>query len=200
MKISQNRIRNLVLGILLALVGYGLCACDGGTTGEGEGDQPDGGGKSDGLVRSDAGLVSCSVPSPTGDVPGAYGSQARDTQYFMLVQNETKEACESYKANYKVYDPGYAPQVEMAALIKGIDCSDVANDFRGTTGKSWCVSLTEMDGTTVCSENFTGNGKCKVSGMGIMQPLQNPRMPVGTLNRAYGTCSPTGHFQGWYCN
>lgn len=65
MKITERRVRDLVLGIILATVALWAAGCDG--AGEGpEADLPDGGVPAG--RQSDAGVRYCDIPSPSGDV------------------------------------------------------------------------------------------------------------------------------------
>lgn len=194
MKISEKRLRDLVLGILVALIAVSLLACDGGPESGGEG--TDAG--SAGLGHSDAGFVSCQVPSPTGDQPGAYGSQSRDSPYYVVVQNDSAAVCKSFKSSYKS-DPSVPSTVALGELVKGMDCSSVAGDFRGSSGQAWCLYLTANDGVSACPGDVTGKITCQVASFGVMKTLQNPRLPAGTLDRSYGVCSSAGIFQGWLC-
>jgi len=88
MKITERRVRDFVLAILVALVAYALAGCDGGA-GEEEGLLPDGGLNVEALRRTDAGVVTCEIPSPTGDVfmTDAHGNDSKTTrrEYFTQV-------------------------------------------------------------------------------------------------------------------
>ena len=158
-----------------------------------------------GLKFTDAGSVICSIPSPTGDEKSPYGI-GRNTQSFVVITNNVKAACESFKS---------LPPTGWESLVGGIDCSDPAKDFQGATGISWCISTAtpETDGAgrpvlsydnsdCVTSGGLTQGSQsvvtCKVTGMNKL--LTNTNANGSFPQRVTAGCSSTGVFQGWICS
>jgi hypothetical protein len=113
-----------------------IASCDGGEAGPG-------------LAYTDAG-VACSIPSPTGDSLTPTGV-ARNTAHFVVIEDDVVAACNEMKAWRTVAFPG-------DTSFQGIDCSDPAHDFQGTTTQSWCVALIAQDklAATYSSAGCTG--------------------------------------------
>jgi hypothetical protein len=178
----------LLVGGLFALLGQLLAGCDGVGI-----DLPDGG-KTDGqtgpgLGRTDAGLVSCAIPSPTADQPGAYGL-GRDTPYFAVIANDSRERCAAFVAQN--------PSANV--ITKGIDCDDVADDFRGTTDFAWCVTVVALDGISTCKalQTSSESPSCLASGISTLPNLVTARKTLPA--RELALCSPAGVFMGWMCS
>jgi hypothetical protein len=187
-------LRYLLVGVVCALLGYCLAGCDG----SGDWQDPDAGDEVPGnLRRDDAGRLSCDVPSPTGDQPSGYGT-ARDLppNNFVLVANDVEELCESWKAAYsELYAARPSSDLPTPDLVAGVDCSDPAHDFRGTTGVPWSVWATDLDGTP-CSANAS-SGTCEAVGL-LPMPLYSSSDPAKRLRvRSWALCSTAGRFSGW---
>jgi len=83
MKLGERRVRDLVLGIIVAMLALWSAGCEGGGSGA-EVDLPDGGEPTG--IKSDAGVLHCEIPSPSGDIQmtSAKGSKSDTTmrQYY----------------------------------------------------------------------------------------------------------------------
>jgi hypothetical protein len=134
----------LILVLLASFAGLLLTGC-GGESGPG-------------LTTTDAGWPKCEIPSPTGDQKSSLYGVARDTPNYVVVVDTLKPACEGSKAwnEYESkfpYEPGY---VQMSS---GIDCSDPADNFIGTSTYPWCLNLIpNSDITNVTSSSFKVSG------------------------------------------
>lgn len=137
-----------------------------------------------GLRRDKDGLISCSVPSPTGD--GLHPT------HFTLVSNSVQATCEALKA--KNASVGVGPAFRLPS---GVDCSGVAQDFEGSTGVPWCVVLVESDGFTPCNTDATGNTSCKAGWLAQMSTMTTAHGQM--FVKDIGICSPEGVFSGWLC-
>ena len=187
----------LLAGVALALL---LAGCDSGL----EGDSSDSGtpkvtSDAGGLRRTKNGGFACTVPSPTGDEKSPYGT-GKDVQYFMVITDGVTKACNAFKAANPTL-PVHTMTGSGSSGIStvGIDCSDAANDFQGSSGQKWCVVLTASDGISACGiDAFTGFSlDCLVEGMSLLGSMTNGN---GTFpNRDEGLCSTSGVFLGWQC-
>jgi hypothetical protein len=81
----------------------------------------------------------------------------------------------------------------------GVNCSDIGNDFQGSSGVVWCVTLVSADGVSPCSINSTGSNACLATGLSIMSVMKNASTGKVIPSRTYGICSPSGVFGGWLC-
>jgi hypothetical protein len=221
MKNFRSLFMTLAVGITFALLGHCLAGCDGsggpgaeqpdsgaagqvgGSTTAGTGGAAGAGGRvgtDGGLSRSEAGFVSCPVPSPTGDQKGSYGDQARDTPYFALVSGDVAKACRTYVS--QVLAAGVSPYVtadDLKAYV-GVDCSDVAHDFQGASGRAWCIGIAPPAGATGSGCDFAGGVVCQVIGIAPMKTISNSHVTPSTwLDRTYGVCTTSGIFAGWIC-
>jgi hypothetical protein len=132
-----------------------------------------------GLHRGKDGLISCPVPSPTGD--GLHPA------YFTLVSNSVQVTCEALKTSSST----------AFAVPSGVDCAAPSRDFEGSTKVAWCVYLVEADGVTPCNGDVTGNTTCKVAGLFTMSSMTTAHGPM--LIKNIGICSLSGVFSGWLC-
>jgi hypothetical protein len=172
----------LMVGAFCFCLGI-LAGCDGSGGGSDSGDA--GAGK---VLRTDAGWITCSIPSPTGDQPSGYGDEARDlpATNFLLVNNDVKKACEDTKTSY--------------SSAAGIDCGDPAHDFQGTTGKPWCIvadSPEDPNLTSNCSANAL-SGSCVADGVAAMSKYTSGQA-AGRYVRSIALCGMSGQFVGWMC-
>jgi hypothetical protein len=169
MKLSQNRIRNLVLGILLALAGYGLCACDGGTIEPS--DLPDGGAVT--LPRTDAGVARCQIPSPTGDTlmvnSNGVATSTTMRSYFNYAADTGSGGSWGIVTN--------ASELDAKCSLSGKTLAE-CSDFSKTCIYAKCDI--SSDGTQLCHAD--GNGTWKDS-----------------REVAAALCTPDGQFAGWLC-
>ena len=174
-------LKTLAVGIGFAVLGHVLAGC-GGTTDDGS----DGGVKTTGLGRTDAGKIFCSIPSPTGDEKSPYGV-GRNTQNFDLITNDVTAACNAYKAL----------PASKTGPAAGMDCFDAANDFMGTSGVAWCISTETQTSLSNCAADSSGDVVCQATFMGEMQTLTNNNgsFPL----REFAACSLAGVFLGWIC-
>jgi len=168
------------LGILMA-------GCDGGGSDAGDaGNAGDAGaGK---VLRTDAGWITCSIPSPTGDQPSGYGDTARNipATHFLLVSHDVKKACESTMTSY--------------SSAAGIDFGDPAHDFQGTTDTPWCIvadSPEDPNLTSNCSATAL-SGSCVADGMAPMSKYTTGHA-AGRYVRSIALCGMSGQFVGWMC-
>jgi hypothetical protein len=193
-----------LFGVLAALLGILAMGCDGGGSDLTDaGDLPDGGAdaqprldatpKTDvvprtdavaGLGRSDAGMVYCAVPSPTGDaVNKSSGRTAREDAMlaaeslaymaFTIVSSDAPQVCRDLVTG------GYATDV---------DCDAPATDFRGPGGTRHCFGL-----EPACNSGLDGSRPCRLMGLGVLdEDVPTPRK--------WAACSRDGVFVGWICN
>lgn len=203
--------RNFILAAFFTLLGCALAGCDGGSNDQPDVTVPDAGTAPDvirtdsqspagpevartdvqpatdtGLLRNDAGLISCPIPSPTGDGYAPSG--------FIVVTNDPRAACESAKAanTTQSFDATNKPVTPVST--SGLDCSDVAHDFSGTTGTPWCIGVYGDDAWAPCKGNSTGTPTCLAKILGVMG-----KTVKGAYIRSWGLCSPSGVFLGWAC-
>ena len=213
---AKKVLATLVLGAAACLLGIMLGGCGGGGA-----DLPDSGadalaadagrpdaGRADvvpagdatgpGLGRTDAGLVFCAIPSPTGDQP-YHGATARSQAVpgrIGVLEGDVRAACEAEKApgspNMDPSNPySYIPN------LAGTDCSDVAGDFAGTTGVPWCVWAVEKDGVTHCDGMPDGSRPCLPRGISPMTTRTSEGQTY--FARTWALCTPAGVFAGWLC-
>jgi hypothetical protein len=218
MKISEQRIRNFALGILAAIVGYALCACDGGVGSEeldaGVGTDAgrpdtlqtdarsgfDTGAKVDAgnvLVRTDAGVIRCDIPSPTGDTLLVNGHCVASS--IIMRDYYEKAAVSGSGGRWGILSnlsdlPTICNMYDKAAACAADSLSPVC------TGKT--VTVAECNSAPQdfskycyvgsCSGNADGiNMTCKLGGV---MPWTNSFQIDAAL------CTPQGKFAGWLCS
>lgn len=139
--------------------------------------------------------VLCEVPSPTGDQPSGYGI-ARDlpASNHVLVSNDVKSACERWKS---AYPATYAarPSGPDPSVVAGVDCSDVAHDFQGSSGVPWSVVVGDTS-EKPCSAT-AAFGSCVATGMAEMLRYQSSDLQKRTYVRSWALCTPSRIFAGW---
>ena len=186
--------QEIALGLCATLLGILCAGCDGASpTGTVSGDA------GDALpvpVTTDTGTgAKCAVPSPTGDAVSPYGI-GRDTPYFLQTSSSPsaeRTACESFKSSTPTVRRSDGTYVSTG----GIDCSDVANDFRGTTGMPWCVMLTTTNSAGSRCDGSPGEPPCPFLGLAPMSSVTTKKGQVEV--RSWGICTPSGTFAGWGC-
>ena len=185
-------LKTLAVGIVLVFVGHILMGCDGVDNGNGPGQAGDAGRG----VEVPVVAGKCQIPSPTGDAVSPYGT-GRDTPNFLFASSSAsaeRAACESFKAS--------TPSVRRSSdgtyvATAGIDCADIANDFRGTTGIPWCVSLSAADGSTC--DGTPGTPACAVARFFPMVSMTTRKGQVEV--RSWAICFTTSDaFAGWGCS
>jgi hypothetical protein len=186
-------LRTLAVGIGVIILGHLLLGCD-----ESEGSAIPGSGQAGDAGGVEAPVATggkCQIPSPTGDAVSPYGV-GRDTPNFLFASissSAERSACESFKAS--------TPSVRRSSdgvyvATAGIDCSDVANDFRGTTGIPWCVGLSASDGSSC--DGTEGTPACTVARFFPMVSMTTKKGQVEV--RSWAICSSTSDtFVGWGC-
>jgi len=201
MKISEQRIRNFALGILVALAGYALCACDGGTSTEDGGVIP----------PNEPKDLRCQIPSPTYDktsmpqngiavqsvvVSNATVAQSLCESWTVVVPAGVNAAGQSYPASCKL--PG-SPECTVTMTVDA--CRNVSDDFVDSAGGRHCFHLAaQLDphGTDEClfnTQNVSvrdGTQTCQLSRAGLMKASD-------VNNRMVEICSTDGRFVGWQC-
>lgn len=193
-----NIVKILAIGILFAALGHLCAGCDSGDESNVALDSGPGLTYGKPEPGTDAGFISCSVPS----------SQPSNTVYFILVANDVRSMCETFKSQYSkatnceaqdvtncTVQPGYGNQILSTVPTAGIDCSDAAHDYRGTTGVPWGIWFLALDGKSPCNATFTGVPACLAMGMGVLPYTSTSHGLVPEKN--YGICSSGGVFQGW---
>jgi hypothetical protein len=120
----------LILVLLVSFAGLLLTGC--------------GGDSGPGLTEVD-GSWQCEIPSPTGDQnvvvsPGKV-APARDRAEYIVIATNVETLCNNYKAWAIAQDKKNGVSNDTA--MSGLDCSDVAHDFEGTSGYYWCVDLVQ---------------------------------------------------------
>ena len=167
--------KNLLFALCLVMLG-----CDSGESSQGDGtdaqpaDSPvvakDG---KTVTTSTDAGVF-CQVPMPTGEL-------AQKPARYMLTNTDVVGKCELLRQ-----------QPPKGAIWNGkefvgfgmVDCKDAAHDFAGSTGLSWCLTVTNCQANQVFQT-------CDVATFWIMEP---PRP-----QRGFAVCSASGGFLGWSC-
>jgi hypothetical protein len=157
---QMSNVAKILAAVLLVVSGHLLAGCDG----------PSDLGNSSGLKYSDSGMPYCDIPSPTGTNAAAghtyvvVGDQmGNGTQ--ILSDDVVATRCESEKSQKIVSINGQ--QVSTA----GLDCSDAAHDFQGSTGTTWCVG-----------------------GGWVLDPTT-----IEVMHKSVAYCSTSGVFLGWSC-
>jgi hypothetical protein len=211
MKNSLKKIfRVLAIGVAAALLGHALAGCDGGGSDLPEASGVDGGAGTDarpgtdvlprtdvqgpGLGRTDAGLISCEVPSPTREWGEA--STSLVPGHFVVLTGDVVRACEAWKVEnptLQVPVDGYQVPRGSEVSTAGVDCMGIADDFRGSTGLFWCV------GPFSCTPSPDGKTTCEIWGLGLLKYSTSGAVPPKTLRRTWAACSPEGVFVGWLC-
>lgn len=213
MKNSLKKVfRVLAIGVAFALLGHALAGCDGGGSDLPDVVGVDGGAGTDarsdvqpradaqgpGLGRTDAGLISCEVPSPTrewGEV-----STSLVPGHFVVLTGDVVQACEAWKVEnptLQVPVDGYQVPRGTTLSTAGIDCSAISEDFRGSTGLFWCVWAVDEDNS--CSARPDGVTTCEIRGLGLMPYSTSGAVPPKTPKRSWAACSPEGSYVGWLC-
>jgi len=121
----------LILVLLAAFAGLLLTGC-GGESGPG-------------LTEVDGGWQ-CEIPSPTGDQdvvvpPGNKVAPARTRAQYIVIATNVETLCNNYKAWATAQNKKNGVTNDTA--LSGLDCSDAAHDFEGTSGYYWCVDLVQ---------------------------------------------------------
>lgn len=199
--------RNLILAASFTLLGITLAGCDGGSnpTDVPDGSTadtlppagpevgiPDAGVKPDaqptfGLGHSDAGMVYCNIPSPTGDaVDPTTGETARDKAMSSATTG-------TFRA-FTVISNDPTPVCLIASGMTSSTCADAAHDFKDASGILYCwgVGISRTD-STPCSSNNSGTTTCAVWSL-------SPVPTTMTMPRITALCSLAGVFVGWACN
>jgi hypothetical protein len=177
--------------LLVAVLVLSVLACDGPGDSTLMGDAGVGG-AGGGLLRSDAGFISCPIPEPTASQVAPSGSAPT----FLVVTNDVSNACIKFKTANPLISTLTSSQLTVPTA--GIDCSDVAHDFKGSTDIVWCVSVVAPDGVSPCNGGPTGSPTCLATGVGIMATTTN-YLHGSYLNHNWGVCSSSGVFMGWAC-
>ncbi len=201
MKLSEKRIRSFVIGIIVALVGYALCACDGGAA------EDDGGVVSPNEPQA----LRCQVPSPTYDKTSMPSNGIAVLSVVVSNAGEARQLCEDwtlmtpagvnaagqpYPAACKL--PG---NPECSVTMTSSVCSNVADDFVDSAGGRHCFHLAqqldghgadECDFDTQSTSVRAGTTTCKLSRAGLMNPSK-------VDNRVIELCTTDGMFVGWQC-
>lgn len=195
-KATQRVLRVLAIGVLCSLLGHLVAGCDGGAS------------DSDAavvLAPRPAGAISCAIPSPTGTEAsqqlGPIGAN-----HFLFVANDVRAACESGRAAALkpvcTTNPATGvvacadPSAATVKLVDGINCSDPAHDFEGSTGTPMCVYATDPDGSA-CSATYT-SGSCVAQSVGSMAQYTSGKVQ-GLYVRSWALCGASGQFVGWLC-
>jgi hypothetical protein len=207
----------LALGGLFALMGHLMSGCDGSSDLPDAGEGVDGGAdvvKTDvqkidggtdiikvdaGLGRSDAGMVTCAIPSPTGDaVNKSTGRTAREDA--LLAAESLAYLAFIVVTKDWLGNGGDARQICRDTIEAGsasdANCDSPSTDFRGAGGTRHCFAVgpsLEIDGER-CMANTSGSRTCSLAPtMGVLDEL----LPKP---RQWALCSPSGAFVGWACN
>ncbi len=209
----------LLVGGLFALLGLVLAGCDGG----GGADLPDAGSdaravdaqpqvdvlpgtdaRGPGLGRTDAGMVFCEIPSPAREWAEVYRGGGLGN--FLVVTGDVVKICEAWKAANPTVSvlSGYPYQVSSnnGAVLQelstaGVDCTAVSEDFRGSTGIFWGVSVVAEDGFSVCDGTPDGSKTCEIVGLIPLVYSTSAHLPDKTLVRSWALCTKAGAFSGW---
>lgn len=202
---TKRVLRILSIGVLCSLLGYLLAGCDGEIGGADAFPGVDAGGndvvaaadagRADAgvtaderprLGRSDAGMVTCAIPSPTGDaVNPETGRTAREDAF---------RAAEmlSYMAFEVVSNDGSIGQICSDSVAGGLTadavCDSPATDFRGLEGAAHCFALVPG-----CKSSLDGAGQCEIFSLVTMD--EGAPWP-----RRWALCGTSGVFVGWVCN
>jgi hypothetical protein len=201
MKISERCVRNFALGILAALAGYALCACDGETSTEDGGVIP----------PNEPKALRCPIPSPTYDktsmpqngravdsvvVSNAAAVQQLCEAWTWIVPAGVNGAGQPYPASCR--SPG---SPECSVTMTADVCRNVADDFVDSAGGRHCFRLAEKldgHGADECRVNTDnavvrgGTATCELSHVSLMRESD-------VNNRMVEICSPDGRFVGWQC-
>jgi hypothetical protein len=208
----------ILIGALAALLGILAMGCDGGGADLPDaGDLPDGGAdaqprmdatpKTDvvprtdavaGLGRSDAGMVYCTISSPTGDAVNK--SSGRTAREDAMMAAESLAYMAFIVVAKDSYGQGGDPRqtcldAVAAGLATDASCDSPSTDFRGPGGTRHCFGLAgSLPDELRCSPNLTGTRTCSLApGMGVLDD-------GASTPRRWALCSSSGSFVGWGCN
>jgi hypothetical protein len=170
MKISEQRIRNFALGILVALAGYALCACDGGTSTEN--------GDAGTLSRTDSGVIHCDIPSPAGDVMMV---NARCTSMSITMRDYYEKA--AVTGNIGLW----------GVLTNLADLQTICAEQK--TSSAECDASTK-DFSKYCYVGACNSGS---SGVPMTCSLGGVRTWTNSFQIDAALCTPQGKFAGWLC-
>ncbi len=171
MKISEQRIRCLVLGVLAFLAGYALSGCDGSSE---SGDLLDGASVA-GLPRTEAGVALCSIPSPSGNV-AMVDSKGAPTSTTMRSYYEHAASTGGAGSWGVVTNPS---ETTGKCQVSGKSAADCADSVK-TCMYAACTWSTDGTNTQLC--HLDGYGTWKDS-----------------REVAAALCTPGGQFAGWLC-
>lgn len=192
--------KNLLIAVVTAFLGYFLSGCEGM---DNPSDLPDGGLtdarpsiaidalKSDvtpttGLKYTASGSVYCPIPSPTGDT--VVSGSGYTGPASMLAMRRAIEG--SIIAFIVVADSDRAEKLCLqTAGMTSAQCKDVAHDYVDNLGMKHCYLLQGMAGTPNCKPSIDGSSTCALSAFS----------GLNEANKFTALCSPSGGFIGWRC-